>query len=321
MPWFAVDDGFDTHPKVRKAGNAAAGLFCRLGAFSARHSTDGRIDGVVARGYGTASQLAKLVSVGLLHNAPHECDPKRCPQPPEDGYALHDYLVYNRSRSQVEAAREAGRKRQQKGRDTQKSERTEPHPDLTRGSGETQVRSGWDSGEPQNESRFEDSTAGQDGSSRRDTLQGPTVVPSPPIPSPSVPPTEVQLASRDGAQQLPTIGPQPRIPANCQPLVDALTNNKMAVGWDLAAGDWLLIEALIVRCGIPMLVDHASGQWQSARSRPQRGSYFIPGWRSLPSAPAADATTLPAESGPMTKNQARRALFDQAAARLAGGMR
>ncbi|MFE1321647.1 hypothetical protein [Kitasatospora phosalacinea] len=111
------------------------------------------------------------------------------------------------------------------------------------------------------------------------------------------------------------IGPQPRIPANCRPLVDALTNSQMAVGWDLPAGDWLLIEALIVRCGIPMLVDHARGQWQSARSRPRGGSYFIPGWRSLPSAPAADTPTYTAASPVSRQQQETDSWFDRQMAR------
>ena len=34
MAWFALDDGFDTHPKVRKAGNAAVGLFALLVPFA-----------------------------------------------------------------------------------------------------------------------------------------------------------------------------------------------------------------------------------------------------------------------------------------------
>jgi hypothetical protein len=95
----------------------------------------------------------------------------------------------------------------------------------------------------------------------------------------------------------------------------------MAVGWDLASSDWFLIEALIQRCGIPMLVDHALGQWQSARTRPRGGNYFIPGWRTLPDAPAAgtEITLRAAPSGPPTPNQIKRNLLDEAAARLAGG--
>jgi hypothetical protein len=91
----------------------------------------------------------------------------------------------------------------------------------------------------------------------------------------------------------------------------------MAVGWDENT-NWLLIEALIKRCGIPMLVDHAQGQWQRSKSRPQTGNYFLPGWRTLPDAPSETFPVLPA-AGPLTPNQIKRNLFDEAAARFAGG--
>jgi hypothetical protein len=291
MPWFAVDDGFDSHPKVRKAGNAAAGLFCRLGAFSAKHSTDGRIDGVVARGYGTAAQLAKLVTVGMLHSAPHDCDPKRCPQPPEDGYALHDYLFYNRSRSQVEAAREAGRKRQQKGRDTQKEERTEPQPNLTRDSPEFQVNPGWDPVDPQNDSRFSGSTAGQAGSSRRDTLQGATVVPSPPLPSP------VLSFGENGPT---TTGQQERAAAYPDRLIElkqAIAAAGIAgIDWQLRPPQWEHARQAVERVGIPAMVAYAANSVR-LKGTPSGASAWINGWRSLEAAPENGVAYLPAVVG------------------------
>ncbi|MFE2911290.1 hypothetical protein [Kitasatospora indigofera] len=298
MPWFAVDDGFDSHPKVRKAGNAAAGLFCRLGAFSAKHSTDGRIDGVVARGYGTAAQLAKLVAVGMLHSAPHDCDPKRCPQPPEDGYALHDYLFYNRSRSQVEAAREAGRKRQQKGRDTQKEERTGTQPNLTRDSPEFQVNLGWDPVDPQNDSRFSGSAAGQEGSSRRDTLQGPTVVPSPPLPSPLSPKGERGAAAEQ---------PRPGFPGRLSELKQAIADaGLIGIGWDLKASQDEYAWQAVQRAGIPAMVAFAVN---SARLKgmPAGASAWVTGWRTLEAPSQQDGVsylpaTAPAAPAPMSHN-------------------
>ncbi|MFB7910151.1 hypothetical protein ACFC1T_27315 [Kitasatospora sp. NPDC056076] len=288
MPWFAVDDGFDSHPKVRKAGNAAAGLFCRLGAFSAKHSTNGCIDGVVARGYGTTAQLAKLVAVGMLHDAPHGCDPKRCPQPPEDGYALHDYLFYNRSKSQVEAAREAGRKRQQKGRNAQKQDRTEAQPDLTRDSGETHPSSGWDPVDPQNESRSEGSAAGHEGSSRRDTLQGATVVPSPPLPSP------VPSFGRNGAAaERPAAYPDRLVD-----LKAAIANAGIAgIGWALRESQWEHTRLAVDRVGIPAMVAYAIN---SARLKgvPATAAAWVDGWRSLEAPAQQDGVTyLPAVIG------------------------
>jgi hypothetical protein len=314
MPWFKIDDKAHSHPKWLKAGNAAIGLFVRAGSYSAQHLTEGIVPAVIAQLYGTAPQAAKLVKVGLWHGSPHDCP--RCPQPPAGDYVIHDFFEggRNSTRAQVEDARKRATERQSK-----KRERDNAH-EIADENASNRPRFGGEksANRDRNEPQFSDSTAGQEGLSRRDALD--SVTPLLANTSTSVPPTEVQLASYGPAEQLPVIGPQPRIPAASRPLVEALTANQMAVGWDENT-NWLLIEALIKRCGIPMLVDHARGQWQRAKTRPQTGNYFIPGWRTLPDAPQAGAIdTTPAAGGPMTKNQAKRALFDQAAARLAGGM-
>lgn len=290
MSWFKIDDGFHCHPKVFAAGTPAVGLYVRCGSWAAQQVTDGVIPRQIAKLYGTPRMIKALIDAGLWHQAGHGCE--SCTEVDSNSYLIHQYLERNPSRVETELARESKTKRQQKWREGKKKQQASA-----------------------------DEAPPVDGDVDASTSRHGDAAPVPTRPDPSpVPPAEVQLASRDAAERLPMIGPQPRIPANCRSLVDALTNSQMVVGWDLAAGDWLLIEALIVRCGIPMLVDHARGQWQSARSRPRNGNYFIPGWRSLASAPAADAAPVEAPSGPMTKNQARRALFDQAAARLAGGM-
>lgn len=181
MAWFALDDGFDTHPKVRKAGNAAVGLFVRLGVHATRHLTEGHLDGDIVRQYGTEPNVRKLVTVGMLHGAGHTCP--RCVQPAEGDYVIHDYLDYNKSRAQIEAAREAARKRQNRGRENARRNRNE------RGNGAESGpnRSGNGSDSERNrvgkDPLFEDSTTGQGDLSRRDTHEGATVVPSPPLPS------------------------------------------------------------------------------------------------------------------------------------------
>jgi len=38
---FSIDDGWDNCTPVARSGNAAFGAYCRLGAWSARNSTDG----------------------------------------------------------------------------------------------------------------------------------------------------------------------------------------------------------------------------------------------------------------------------------------
>jgi hypothetical protein len=107
--------------------------------------------------------------------------------------------------------------------------------------------------------------------------------PSRPNPSPLPPTEEEEPASRDGS--IPRIGDRPRIPTNAQPLVEQITAAGVVVGWDLAPQDWFVIEALIQRCTTPVLVQHALAAAQGARGRIRSGSYFLPGWRSLPDIP------------------------------------
>lgn len=114
MPWFAVGDNTDDHPKILAAGNAATGLWVRCGAYASAHLTDGVIPGAVAAKNGTATQIAKLLASGLWHEAGHACT--RCPQPRRGDYVMHGYLDANPSRRQVQERRRraAEKKRQQR---------------------------------------------------------------------------------------------------------------------------------------------------------------------------------------------------------------
>lgn len=116
MSWFAVDDSAHNHPKVVAAGNAAWGLWLRCGTYAAQHLTDGTVPVAVARMYGSKTQITKLVAVGLWHEHGHTCPHPKCAQPEPGEYAIHDYLVYNPSRAQVQARkdREADKKRRQR---------------------------------------------------------------------------------------------------------------------------------------------------------------------------------------------------------------
>lgn len=319
MPWFAVDDGFFSHPKVRKVGNAAAGLFCRLGAYSARHTTDGMIDGITARAMGTAAQLAKLTAVGMLHTAGHDCSHDKCQQPAPGDYFMHDFLDYNRSREQVTAAREAGRKRQQRGRDTQKAGPGSSKPNLTRGSGDTppevQVNSGWASGDTPPEVLFDDTFAGQGDESRRYTLEGATPVPSQPLPSPAFPNGNARAAAGG--------------------VTDVLAELKrgiaaagiQGIGWELRESQWEYTRQAMERVGVPAMVAYAVNS-SRLKGVPAAASAWVGGWRSLEPVPAAEpgaeVAYLPAAVGAeilplpplMTRQQREQAatndMFDRA---------
>jgi hypothetical protein len=208
MAWFALDDGFDTHPKVRKAGNAAVGLFVRLGVHATRHLTEGHLDGDIVRRYGTEPNVRKLIAVGMLHPHGHDC--LRCDQPAEGGYVIHDYLDYNKSRAQIEAAREAARKRQNRGRETARSNRESRVSEPV--SSSIPLRNGSDSApnRVRNDPLFDDGPAGQGGMSRRDTHEGVTVVPSPPLPSHNYDVADVGGGStRSSAADLDALAPTP----------------------------------------------------------------------------------------------------------------
>lgn len=133
MPWFVVDDNADSHPKMIAAGNAALGLWLKAGAYASRHLTDGIVPGVVARMYsnGSKTQVAKLVAAGLWHEHGHTCRHPKCKQPAAGDYAIHDYLVYNPSRAEVERKRERAAEKKRKQRAVQASEQPLPDPDET----------------------------------------------------------------------------------------------------------------------------------------------------------------------------------------------
>ncbi|MFB6875699.1 hypothetical protein [Streptomyces sp. NPDC056323] len=105
MPFFVVDDGADSHPKMIRAKNAAVGLWTRVGSYVARQLTDGHVPGEVAKMYGSAPQITKLLTVGLWHEHGHTCP--RCPAVRPGDYYMHDYRESgNPSRAEVLARRE-----------------------------------------------------------------------------------------------------------------------------------------------------------------------------------------------------------------------
>ena len=92
MPWFRLEDSFYDNPKVRKAGNAAIGLWVRCATYSARYLTDGYIDASIARQYGSPREIDRLLTAGLwTQNGA--------------GFIMPDYLDYNPSASDVRKRR------------------------------------------------------------------------------------------------------------------------------------------------------------------------------------------------------------------------
>lgn len=120
MPWFKIDDGFHCHPKVLAAGNAALGLWTRLGAYCSDQLTDGFVPESIAKTYGKRGEIDRLLAVNLLENGEHsDYGP---------GYWLHDYLDFNPSADKVREERAAAAERQRRARERRELQQ-ESHPD------------------------------------------------------------------------------------------------------------------------------------------------------------------------------------------------
>ncbi|WP_405184233.1 hypothetical protein [Streptomyces albidoflavus] len=309
MPWVRVDDRFPSHRKVALLSDRAFRLYVSALCWCSENLTEGRILDrelplVAPRMRGAKRAAADLEEVGLWDRI-------------ADGWMVHDYLEYNPDRARVKAEREANAARQKAYRDRKRAER-----EAKKAAEEEAARNG-DRNAPRNGVTGGLSSAGNDASATRtrhddDSYAAVTCAenqresqvsgirnavsngtPSRPVlPSPSEKEKEVsQLATRARTEAPSRIGDQPRIPDASQPLIDALTAAGMIVGWDLAAGEWLLIESLISRCGIPALVVSARGSWEGARQQPRSGRYFLPAWRQIPGTPAAQPQHLPEAVG------------------------
>lgn len=90
--WFRLDDGFHGHPKVRRAGNGAVGLWVRCATYSAQYGLDGAVPTEVAEDYGTGREAAAVTRAALW-------------VPSDDGYRIPDFLEYNPSAAEVAAGR------------------------------------------------------------------------------------------------------------------------------------------------------------------------------------------------------------------------
>jgi hypothetical protein len=104
MTWARLDDSFWMHPKVMISGNTAAGVFARCLSYCGCYLTDGLIPEPIAAQIAGSDKKAldALIDVGLLQRLE------------SGGYYISDFLEYNRSKEETEAARrqraEAGRK-------------------------------------------------------------------------------------------------------------------------------------------------------------------------------------------------------------------
>lgn len=116
MAFFYVDDQLHGHPKPRKAGLDAMGLWAMAGSHSTGYKANGFVPAYYVASWPKGKQLAaKLVDAGMWHvNEPGlECD---CVPDGADltepGWRYHDWLDINKGADEIEKERERARVRQ-----------------------------------------------------------------------------------------------------------------------------------------------------------------------------------------------------------------
>ena len=108
MAYFLVDDQLHSHPKVRRAGLEALGLWTIAGSHCRAYKSDGFVPEWVLVSWPKYKQnAAKLVAAGLWEVAEKDG---------ENGWIFRDWLDVHDPAEVTEKQREQGRERQRKRR-------------------------------------------------------------------------------------------------------------------------------------------------------------------------------------------------------------
>lgn len=105
MPWFKVDDRMHAHPKPRRAGLAAIGLWTVAGSWSADQVQEGFVPDWFVQGWRARRHAAQLVDAGLWRTGLKDG---------EAGWWFHDWEHFQPSKAEVELERAANRERQRR---------------------------------------------------------------------------------------------------------------------------------------------------------------------------------------------------------------
>ena len=124
MAFFNVDDQFHGHPKARKAGLAAVGLWTVAGSHCRAYKSEGFVPAWYVDGWKARRSAVQLAVSRLWHVEGDDCvcltDFK---WPGEPGWRFHDWDHLNDPAEEVERQRELGRERQRKRRQKLREER------------------------------------------------------------------------------------------------------------------------------------------------------------------------------------------------------
>lgn len=103
MTWFKVDDSLHSHPKARRAGLAAMGLWALSGSHASQYLTDGFVPDWFVASWPRGRQLAaRLVDADLWRAAERDGLP---------GWQFHEWDERNPSREKVQHDRAETRQR------------------------------------------------------------------------------------------------------------------------------------------------------------------------------------------------------------------
>lgn len=105
MGWFNADDKMHGHPKVRRAGLEAIGLWTVAGTYSCDYETYGFIPAWFVESWPRGKKLATVL-IRERFWVEHEQDG-------EQGYMFLSWEEYQRTREEIEEARKRNRERQQ----------------------------------------------------------------------------------------------------------------------------------------------------------------------------------------------------------------
>jgi hypothetical protein len=139
MPWGRFDDQYDISQKIAPLSDAAFRMDVSAILWCNRNLTDGHV-GVrdlrhVRAQFRAPTRLAnELVAAGRWHTLPlgSACDSEDCQRLAAgkvDGWLIHDYLDYSKSKAQVTADRDAATERQRKAREAAAARRAAEEPD------------------------------------------------------------------------------------------------------------------------------------------------------------------------------------------------
>ena len=104
MTFFNVDDQARSHPKFRRAGLEAVGLWTMAGSWSQAHKQQGFVPDWLVTSWPHGKRLATaLVTSGLWLSGEREG---------ESGWWFHDWLDIHQTADEIEAQREKNRERQ-----------------------------------------------------------------------------------------------------------------------------------------------------------------------------------------------------------------